>query len=233
MMVGNDFTLRVEREDGEVLFLDGLALARDFFTGDPSSKPGGYDSLAGSGDRDRVAIADVIAMNTTMRARSKHASWEPVLAHDQAWLREIPFELDIVQADGDEWEAAGGDALLSAAIGACIHPGIGLASATKVLHLKRPHLMPVLDRLVAEMMGVNLPDSPTVEQRIAVGQRLATAIRREARRNLDVLRRIQVQLAKDDIERPLIRIFDAILWFSHPAAGIPGAERSIAVSHYP
>jgi hypothetical protein len=84
-----------------------------------------------------------------------------------------------------------------------------------------------LDQLVAEMMGVSLPNSPTVDQRVAIARRLASAIRREGRRNLQVLGGIQAQLAKDDIDRPLIRIFDAILWFSHPAASVTGAKRSI------
>ena len=221
--------MRVEREDGEILVLDALALARAFFSADPSAKAGGYDSLAGTGDRNRVVVEDVIAMNTTMRSRSKHAWWEPVFASDQGWLREIPFDLDIVEANEEEWEAANGDALLSAAVAACIQPGIGLAGATKLLHLKRPRLVPILDQLVAEMMGVNLPDSPTVKQRVAIGHRLATAIRREGRRNIQVLQRIQAELAKGDIDRPLIRIFDAVLWFAHPAASVPGARRSIAV----
>lgn len=56
LMAETEFTLRVEREDGETLILKGLALARAFFTGDPSAKPGGYDSLAGSGDRDRIVV---------------------------------------------------------------------------------------------------------------------------------------------------------------------------------
>ena len=118
-------------------------------------------------------------------------------------------------------KAANGDALLSAALAACIQPGIGLAGATKLLHLKRPRLVPILDRLVAEMMGVNLPGSSTVEQRVANGLRLATAIRREGRRNIKVLQRIQTELAESDIDRPLIRIFEAVLWFSHPAASVP------------
>jgi hypothetical protein len=78
------------------------------------------------------------------------------------------------------------------------------------------------------MMGVSLPGSPTVDQRVAIGHRLATAIRREGRCNREDLHCIQAELAKDDIDRPLIRIFDAILWFSHPAASVTGA-RSIAV----
>jgi hypothetical protein len=228
-MAEPDPIVAVEREDGESLVLNGLTLARAFFTGDPSSKPGGYDSLAGSGDRDRIVAADVVAMNTTMRARSKHIAWKPVLEGDQGWLRNIPFGLDIVQADEEAWVTANGDALLSQAIAACIHPGIGLASATKVLHLKRPYLVPILDRLVAEMMGVNLPDNPSATQRVAIGQQLAAAIRREGRRNIQVLRSIQEELATEGIERPLIRIFDGILWYSHPAAGVPGGERMISV----
>jgi hypothetical protein len=49
--------------------------------------------------------------------------WEPVLASEQRWLGEIPPDLDMVNADEDEWAAANGDALLAAAIGACIHRG--------------------------------------------------------------------------------------------------------------
>jgi hypothetical protein len=174
-------------------------------------------------------VEDVIAMNTTMRSRSKHSLWDSVLTSDQRWLREIPADLDLVEADEDEWTAANGDGALAAAIGACVNPGIGLAGATKMLHLKRPRLVPILDQLVAEMMGVTLPSSPTLDQRAAIAQRLVTAIRREGRRNLDVLQRIQAELANDGITRPLIRIFDAILWFSHPAASVTDAKRSIAV----
>jgi hypothetical protein len=168
----------------------------------------------------------VIAMNTTMRSRSKHSLWDPVLASDQRWLREVPLDLDLIEADEDEWTRANGDAVLATAIGACIHRGIGLAGATKLLHLKRPRLIPILDQLVAEMMGVTRPANPTVDQR---ARRLATAIRREGRRNIDVLQRIQAELAEGGITRPLIRIFDAILWFAHPAASVSGAKRSIAV----
>jgi hypothetical protein len=49
-MAEPDLIVAVKREDGESLVLNGLTLARAFFTGDPSSKPGEYDSLAGSGD---------------------------------------------------------------------------------------------------------------------------------------------------------------------------------------
>ncbi len=114
-------------------------------------------------------------MITTTRSPSKHSLWDPVLANRQQWLHEIPLGLDRVQTDEDQWREAGGEALLAAAIGACIHPGIGVAGATKLLHLKRPRLVPILDQLVAEMMGVTLPASPAVGHHLAVAQRLVFA----------------------------------------------------------
>ena len=226
----DDCTLRVEREDGELLVLDGLALARAFFTGDISARPGGYDALAGQGDSNLISVEDVNVMNRSMRARSDHARWVPVFESDQAWLRAIPVDLDLIETDEAAWEAAGGDELLSAAIAACIRPYIALARSTKVLHLKRPLLVPLLDELVVQVMGVNLPGSPSREQRIAIAQGVAAAIRREGRRNLDVLRRIQDELAAaDHIRRPLVRIFDAILWFSHPATAVFDVRREITV----
>jgi hypothetical protein len=43
------------------------------------------------------------------------------------------------------------------------------------------------------------------------------------------LRRIRDRLAIDGTQRSLIRVFDAVLWLSHPGAVLAGAERSIAV----
>lgn len=162
-----------------------------------------------------------------MRSRAKHAYWQPVFEDAQTWLGEIPDDLDIIEADDTEWEAARGAALVSKAIESCIRPQIALARSTKVLHLKRPHLFPVLDELVVEVMGLSLPAKP--EQRVAVAKRVTAAIRREGRRNIDPLHNIQAELAKDDIKLSLVRIFDIALWFSHPAAGVKGAKREIRV----
>jgi hypothetical protein len=51
-------------------------------------------------------------------------------------------------------------------------------------YLKRPASFPVLDEIVVQTMGVNVPNSPTLKQRIAIAQRVSLAIRRETRRNL-------------------------------------------------
>jgi hypothetical protein len=223
------YTLCIQREDSEKLVLDGLGLARAFFRAETGPAIPGYDPVAGLGDPARVVLDDIVAMNSTMRSRSKHSLWDDVLAGDQQWLRDIPPDLEMVAADDAHWAALDGDALVATAIDACIRPGIGLAGATKLLHLKRPRVMPILDQLVAEMMGVTLPSSSAAEARAALARRLATAIRRESRRNVTPLHRIQADLEKRDVMRPLIRIFDAILRSSHPAASVTGATRSIAV----
>jgi hypothetical protein len=62
--------LHIARLDGGELILDGDGLTRVFFATDPSSVGvGSYDSLAGRGSRDRIEVADVVALNRTVRAR--------------------------------------------------------------------------------------------------------------------------------------------------------------------
>jgi len=223
------FKLRVEREDGELLVLAGLELVRGFIAGDPSAKPGGYDALAGKGDPGRITVDDIQTINISMRARSEHARWQPIFDNDQSWLSGIPLDLDLIETDDDEWAKSNGAALVSRAIGSCIRPYIALARATKVLHLKRPRLFPVLDELVVEVMGVNLPGDAKPEGRIEVAARVTDAIRREGRRNIKALRRIQDELNNDGVQLSLVRILDITLWFSHTAAGVPGALREISI----
>ena len=168
-----------------------------------------------------------------MRARSSHDAWEAVFADDQGWLAAIPADLDLIATENAEWDRIGAAELVSAAIAACTRLGIGLARATKVLHLKRPNAFPVLDRFVLEVMGVSVPGRPSVADLVALGRQMTAAVRREGRANLGPLRCIQVALAGDGVELSLARIFDIALWFSHPAAGVPGTLRELSVSVLP
>ena len=47
-MADSPYTLRVEREDGELVLIEGLEIVRGFLAGDLSAKPGGYNDLAGA-----------------------------------------------------------------------------------------------------------------------------------------------------------------------------------------
>jgi len=230
----NDGAISVCRQDGELLVIqDPLALARAFFEREPSANSEAFDQLAGREPRSAIVLSDIIAMNAIMRARSPHGHWTALIEDDNSWLEAIPVELDLLELDDEDWRSARGDEHLRAALAAVLGPGRGLAVATKLLHLKRPRLFPLLDALVGEVLGARPPPPPTSGQSVEVALRLAGAVRREGRQNVDVLRRVQAALRDDGVARSLVRIFDALLWFSHPAAGLAGATRVIQVSLEP
>ncbi len=185
-------------------------LALDFFRTDPSAAPGGYDDRAGRGELERITTADIVAINATMRARSPHSVWEPLIsAGRRPWLAALDPAWDLMELDDAIWDRDAKQAI-SKALGATVASGRGLSVATKVLHLKRPRLFPVLDRLVLEQLGVTDSVSPMT---------IVAHLRSEGRRNLKALRSIQSSVSPE-YQRSLVRILDVLLWASHPAAGL-------------
>ena len=195
---------------------DAEILALEFFRTDPSSAPGGYDDLAGRGEIDRIARADIVAINTTMRARSPHAVWEVLTSSDaaQSWLSALDPTWDLIELSDEAWLRQARPAV-EAGIGATVAPGRGLSVATKVLHLKRPRIFPVLDSLVLEQLGVTESVPP---------MKVIDHLRAEGRRNLDALLAVQAAVSRH-FDRSLVRIMDVLLWTSHPAAGLAPALR--------
>jgi hypothetical protein len=221
--------LVIARLDGGRLVLHAEGLASHFFAVDPSSVGvGAYDSLAGRTSPERIELRDVVALNTTMRARTPHVAWEPLLDRRLEWLEAIPTDLDLITASPDEWSRLRGDALVEAGLSACVGRGRGVSVATKMLHLKRPRLFPVLDSFVAQMLGGTIADDAPVAVRAARATELTTHVRDEGRRNLVVLLELQRRLEHERFARSLVRILDAALWLSHPAAG-SGLGRLIEV----
>jgi hypothetical protein len=203
----------VERMDGgpKLVIQQGELLAYDFFTLDDSSIGAkAYDQQVGKGDTERITTADIVAINTTMRARSPHSAWE-VLTTGQdplPWLATIPTDASLFDASDGQWATL--RPALEAALAAAVAPHRNLSVATKVLHLKRPHLFPVLDSLVLQQVGA------TGRAPIAVLDHL----RGVGRANRSALSVIRASLEKRAIIRSQVRILDALLWASHPAAGL-------------
>lgn len=221
--------LVIARLDGGTLTLHAEELVRHFFAVDPSSVGvGAYDSLAGRTRRDRIELRDVVALNTTMRARTPHRAWEELLDRRLAWLAAIPADFDLIAASPAEWSRLRGDGLVQSALSACVGRGRGVSVATKMLHLKRPRLFPVLDSFVAQMLGGTIADDAPIAVRVARATKLTLHVRHEGRRNQAVLAELQHRLEREEIPRSLVRILDAALWLSHPAAG-SGVKRSIEV----
>src|SRR2546425_12862049 len=84
-----------------LLIDDAERLVLDFIQTDPSSAPNGYDDKAGRGDPGRITKEDIVAINTTMRARSPHAVWEvlTVTRGGQSWLAALDTEWDLVDLE--------------------------------------------------------------------------------------------------------------------------------------
>jgi hypothetical protein len=209
-----DRPIVIRRVDGgpSLIVEDASSLAYAFFSRDPSSIGlKAFDERAGHGDPYRITTDDVRAINQTMRARSPHTAWELLTsAGPLPWLSALDPSWDLVKLSDHEWGRLGCTALLEAAFAAAIAPHRNLAVATKVLHLKRPSLFPVLDLLVVQQVG-------------GVGRApidLLLHLRAEALRNRLALYQVQTNLQEMQISRTLIRILDALLWSSHPGAGI-------------
>lgn len=189
---------------------DAEALVAHFLDTDASAKPGGYDDLAGHGERDRITRSDVVAINTTMRARSPHTAWDSLINDTRPlpWLAGLDPAWDLVTTPDELWQSAV-RARVEAALVAAAGPGRGISVGTKVLHLKRPGMFPVLDSLVLQQLGVteSVPMIKVVEH-----------LRAEGTRNLAGLREIQASIAPR--QRSLVRLLDILLWASHPAAGL-------------
>jgi hypothetical protein len=222
--------LTIERLDRELLVLDGFALAGAFFRRDPSSVgDDSFDARAGQGDPHQITLDDIGTINRSMRARSHPGRWTPVLAQELSWLEAIPETLDLLEADDGLWDAENGSALVTNALLGAVGAGRGPSVVTKVLHLKRPRLFPVVDKLVAEMLGVNAPTDAPAARRAEIAADIVLRLRREGRANLAELHEIRDRLAADGIVRPLVRILDAIVWFAHPATGVAGVRRRLRV----
>jgi hypothetical protein len=115
--------------------------------------------------------------------------------------------------------------------------GIGLAKATKILHLKRPNLFPVLDSLVIKLLlHINISDVEKSHQ-LAVGLQAL-----EKAREIMTVQKAEFEKLVDqtyDLPIPLtaVRIFDILCWTTekwdiqgilHAPYGVP--RRSLLTS---
>ena len=196
-------------------------LAETFFRRDPSaSGPKSYDdrialTRADSWLRDRIVDEDVTAVNTTMAARTGHASWAPLVSEASLpWLEAIDPSWDLIAMSDEDWSTMGVPHRLREAFKSVRRKGLGIAVTTKVLHLKRPALIPVLDSLVLAQVGMRPTDD--VATWVAGTERVRTV----GRANSQALSDIDDHLrARGIVGRSTVRILDALLWVSHPAAG--------------
>lgn len=207
-------TIAVERLDyrGPLVIERAELVAEVFFRLDASARPGGYDEYIVTSHKlyDRIVKEDIDALNRTMRARSPVWAWADLIEKGRLdWLVALGRDWDALALDDATWRALGCSEALAGAFRGIKGLYHGRAVATKLLHLKRPALVPVCDSFVEWQLGAS-SSTDLVE--------LVEYIRLQGRRNLTELLAVQASLASRGIERTLVRVFDALLWSTHPAS---------------
>jgi hypothetical protein len=101
-----------------------------------------------------------------------------VVGVDLPWLAAATAELDLIETSEQTWNEVGGERVVAALSAAC-GPGRGVSVATKMLHLKRPRLLPVLDELVVQVLGRSIPEAP--ERRAAAAIPILLHLREQGR----------------------------------------------------
>src|SRR5437879_5330039 len=189
------------------------ATVERFFTRDRSSAgPRSYDAyvIAGGSPPNRVIEADVSAINVTMGARSPHRDWNTLIKRgDLPQLKALRKDLDLFQTPDTVWARERVPDRLAALFKAVIGKGIGIARATKLLHIKRPALVPICDSYVLSLMGI-----PNVgaDSGVALVEHLRS-VRNEL---LPALLECQVRLRQQGFDRTLARIIDSLIWSAYP-----------------
>jgi hypothetical protein len=219
-LAGDPISVTIRRVDaGPAIVIDGAQwVAEVFFRLDRSAVgPKSYDARVLSCPKDRFEVEDLRALNGSMATRMPDKWWIGLLdGVPRPWLDALDPNWALLDLSDAEWEEARVADRLGAALVEMVGDHRGLSVATKLLHLKRPALVPILDSLVVDQLG----------GRGTTATRLIEHMRDQGRQNLDALRAIQDGLASivavdgQPIRRSLVRILDVLLWATHPASAL-------------
>ena len=164
-----------------------------------------YDTR-GPGNRDLISLDDVALINRTMGARSSYSNWNRLFKRGTIpRLRAIKPEIDVFLTSDREWTQQHVADNLASVFALVIGKGIGIAVATKVLHLKRPRLIPVCDSYVLRLMGIP-------GQNAGSGVALVECLRTLRTQWTAPLQQLQRSLRNRGYDRTLVRIADAVMW---------------------
>lgn len=166
--------------------------------------------------KNAFTAGDLRAVNTTMRARTAAKHWvQFTTGEDLPWLEALGEEWDLIEMPGHDWQRSSCEHRLGLALEQLDGPYRRASVMTKLLHMKRPRLVPICDSYVAKSMGVSAWDARSTLS-------LILAIRETGRANIQALQEISARLASIGFERSLVRILDVLLWFDAPFEGMPG-----------
>jgi hypothetical protein len=187
-----------------------------------------YDGYISTGESppNRVTDKDVNVINRSMGTRSKRSRWEPIINRSELpELIDLDPAWDLILMSEHDWEIHKVPKRIETAVDALVRPYIQIAAATKVLHIKRPALVPVCDADVLGRLGVTESEASRATVAVCVD------LRREGRRLLKHLTALQVRVGEELHQQiSLVRILEVLIWKSHPNRG--GAAQGIRTARH-
>lgn len=211
-------TLEIRLPSGSVIRYPDEKAALFFITDASAAGADSYDAWVASSENLANAFTpgDLTAINRTMRGRSPADAWSAfTTGTDLPWLKEIDPAWDLIGMPETAWNQRGCEDQIRRAMHELNGPYRRAAVVTKILHIKRPRLIPICDSYAAGIMGMPAYDAESTTS-------LILAVREVGRANLGALREVESRLARIGVVRPLVRILDALLWFDAPPGGTPG-----------
>jgi hypothetical protein len=98
-------------------------------------------------------------------------------------------------------------------ISSCSIKDVGLAVATKILHIKRPKLIPILDSFVIKLLlGIDTTNIADKSYRADIGIRTIDVIRTDIKNNWDNFIRLRELLSDLPIPLEIVRMYDILVW---------------------
>lgn len=215
--------IEIPRMDGRALRVaDAAALAQVFFATEVSSLgAGSYDARTLTTHPNQLDREDVRVLNASFRAMiMKLSLWEPLFeGGDLPWLVALDPDWDLATMSDQEWDGGGAAERIERAVREVISvKGRGVAQATKLLHLKRPALVPVIDSFVARALGARLSVDGSVDTRVRQAMAIVEHFRALAPRLRPQLEVVASHLGSVAIERSLVRVLDCVIWCSEAEA---------------
>jgi hypothetical protein len=125
-------------------------------------------------------------------------------------LKKIPSEIDLVDLENSQ-PIPGLSAVVAAIECMCGVKGVGVAKATKILHKKRPNLIPVLDSRVGKYYAARLRN-PKFEIEVNDLPDLIESFRRDLGAVKAQIRQLKRQLDVLGVNLTHTRILDHLIW---------------------
>jgi hypothetical protein len=172
---------------------------------------GGYDdhhNITDAVTADDLEAADNLYSNISLRDRRRIIG-NPEISSKLAAVRDD----ELAQVPDQEWESV--KAVVRPLLLEFLSiPNVELAKTMKVLHLKRPHLFPILDSLVVKFLtGNDLEENRFSEDELLqIGITSFETARTDIVTNLTAFRELEARLS--DLPTPLteVRIYDILCW---------------------